>query len=73
MIQGSSYPYLPTNYFKGWMQNYVFGMSYNGTNAQMMNQRISNTSSNVQGAIVPLTVPGLSWSNLRLLPNDAVY
>jgi hypothetical protein len=27
MIQGSSYPYLPTNYFKGWMQNYVFGMS----------------------------------------------
>jgi hypothetical protein len=20
MIQGSSYPYLPTNYFKGWMQ-----------------------------------------------------
>jgi hypothetical protein len=25
MIQGSSYPYLPT-YFKGWMQNYVFGM-----------------------------------------------
>jgi hypothetical protein len=26
---------------------------------QMMNQRISNTSSNVQGAIVPLTVPDL--------------
>jgi hypothetical protein len=40
----------------------------------MMNQRISNTSSNVQGAIVPLTVPGLSWSKLEgYQMTDAVY
>jgi hypothetical protein len=30
---------------------------------QMMNQRITNLSTNVQGAY-SLTIPGLSWSNL---------
>lgn len=67
MIQGSSYPYLPTNYFKGWMQELrIWNVALTTAQTrQMMNQRISNTSSNVQGAIVPLTVPGLSWSNLE--------
>jgi hypothetical protein len=65
MIQGSSYPYLPTNYFKGWMQELRECRAYNGTNAPNDEPTYSNTSSNVQGAIVPLTVPGLSWSKLE--------
>jgi uncharacterized repeat protein (TIGR01451 family) len=67
MIQGSSYPYLPTNYFKGWMQELrIWNVELTTAQTrQMMNQRITNTSSNVLGAIVPLTIPGLSWSNLE--------
>ncbi|SEB06890.1 Por secretion system C-terminal sorting domain-containing protein [Flavobacterium gillisiae] len=67
MIQGSNYPYLPTNYFKGWMQELrIWNVALTTAQTrQMMNQRITNTSTNVLGAIVPLTVPGLSWSNLE--------
>jgi hypothetical protein len=67
MIQGTSYPYLPTNYFKGWMQELrIWNVALTTAQTrQMMNQRITNLSTNVQGAIVPLTIPGLSWSNLE--------
>lgn len=67
MIQGSSYPYLPANYFKGWMQELrIWNVALTTAQTrQMMNQRITNTSTNVLGAIVPLTIPGLSWSNLE--------
>jgi hypothetical protein len=27
MIQGSSYPYLPTNYFKGWMELRIWNVA----------------------------------------------
>lgn len=67
MIQGSSYPYLPTNYFKGWMQELrIWNVALTTAQTrQMMNQRITNMSSNVLGVIVPLTIPGLNWSNLE--------
>ena len=67
MIQGTSYPYLPTNYFKGWMQELrIWNVALTTAQTrQMMNQRITNLSTNVQGAIVPLTISGLSWSNLE--------
>nr|WP_315211573.1 LamG-like jellyroll fold domain-containing protein [uncultured Flavobacterium sp.] len=67
MIQGSSYPYLPTNYFKGWMQELrIWNVALTPAQThKMMNQRITNNSNSVFGATVPQSIPNLSWSNLE--------
>jgi hypothetical protein len=60
MIQGSSYPYLPTKlFFKVGCKITYLECRLQRQTRQMMNQRITNTSTNVQGAIVPLTIQGL--------------
>lgn len=66
MIQGTTYPYLPTNYFTGWMQELrVWNVALTEAQThQMMNQKIENNSTNVFGSTVPLTVSGLTWGNL---------
>ena len=66
MIQSTVYPYLPTNYFNGWMQELrIWNIALTEDQAhQMMNQKIENNSDNVYGSIVPLIVPGLTWTNL---------
>ena len=67
MAPSLSYPYLPTNFFTGWMQELrIWNVAL--TTAQthkMMNQRITNNSSSVFGATVPQSIPNLSWSNLE--------
>jgi hypothetical protein len=66
MIQSDVYPYLPTNFYTGWMQELrIWNVALTEAQThQMMNQKIQNNSTNVYGAIVPLTIPGLSWTNL---------
>ena len=66
MIQSATYPYLPTNYFTGWMQELrIWNVALTEPQThQMMNQKIENNNANVYGSIVPLTVPGLAWTNL---------
>lgn len=56
----------PTDLFNGWMDELrIWNLNLTPEQIrQMMNQEIKNTGGNVEGAIVPLTVPGLSWSNL---------
>ena len=56
----------PTDLFNGWMDELrIWSLNLTPEQIrQMMNQEIKNTSGNVEGTIVPLTVLGLSWSNL---------
>ena len=56
----------PFNFFNGWMDELrIWNSELTPAQIrQMMNQEIKNTAGNVAGSIVPLTVPGLSWSNL---------
>ncbi|NGY38415.1 T9SS type A sorting domain-containing protein [Flavobacterium sp. XN-5] len=67
MIQSNKYPYLPTNFFTGWMQELrIWNVALTEAQTrQMMNQKIENNSSNVFGSIVPLIIPGLNWGNLQ--------
>ncbi|MEZ7503739.1 LamG-like jellyroll fold domain-containing protein [Flavobacterium sp. Arc2] len=66
MMQAPTYPYLPVNFFKGWMQElriWKVALTEAQTH-QMMNQKIKNNSTNVYGEVVPLAIQGLSWENL---------
>jgi hypothetical protein len=56
----------PNNLFNGWMDELrIWKTELTPAQIrQMMNQEIKNTTGNVEGSIVPLSVPGLSWSNL---------
>lgn len=67
MAPSVSYPYQPTNYFTGWMQELrVWNVALNiAQTRQMMNQRITNNSAAVTGTTVPLVIPGLNWNNLE--------
>jgi hypothetical protein len=57
---------LPTNFYNGWMDELRIWKTELSPEQirQMMNQEIKNTSGNVEGSIVPLTIPGLTWNNL---------
>ena len=79
MIQSAVYPYLPTNFYNGWMQELrIWNVALTEAQThQMMNQKIENNSTNVYGSIVPLTIPGLAWTNLAgyyqmVQPSDIV-
>ncbi|RDI58209.1 LamG-like jellyroll fold domain-containing protein [Flavobacterium glaciei] len=67
MAPGLSYPYLPTNFFTGWMQELrIWNVALTPAQThKMMNQRITNNSNSVFGATVPQSIPNLSWSNLE--------
>ncbi|WP_165930077.1 LamG-like jellyroll fold domain-containing protein [Flavobacterium sandaracinum] len=67
MAPSVSYPYLPTNFFTGWMQELrIWNVALTTVQThQMMNQRITNNSSSVFGSTVPQSIPNLSWSNLE--------
>jgi uncharacterized repeat protein (TIGR01451 family) len=67
MIQGTTFPYLPTNFFTGFLQELrIWNVALSESQIhQMMNQKINNNDSTVVfGSTVPLTVPGLTWGNL---------
>jgi hypothetical protein len=57
---------IPFNYFNGWMDELRIWNAELTINQirQMMNQEIENNGGNVKGSIVPLDVPGLTWTNL---------
>tara|TARA_R110000868_G_scaffold264879_1_gene523495 strand:- start:782 stop:5602 length:4821 start_codon:yes stop_codon:yes gene_type:complete len=57
---------IPFNYFNGWMDELrIWKVELTVDQIrQMMNQEILNNGGNVKGAIVPLDVPGLTWTNL---------
>lgn len=57
---------IPFNYFNGWMDELRIWKIELAVDQirQMMNQEILNNAGNVKGAIVPLDISGLSWSNL---------
>jgi hypothetical protein len=57
---------VPFNYFNGWMDELrVWKVELTVDQIrQMMNQEIINNDGNVKGAVVPLNIPGLTWSNL---------
>ncbi|WP_367757574.1 LamG-like jellyroll fold domain-containing protein [Flavobacterium sp. WC2430] len=63
MDQGSGIPF---NYFNGWMDELrIWKVELTVDQIrQMMNQEIQNNGGNVKGAIVPLDIPGLTWTNL---------
>ncbi|AWG21596.1 hypothetical protein FFWV33_08650 [Flavobacterium faecale] len=67
MAPSTTSPYLPTNFYKGWMQELrVWNVALTEDQAhQMMNQRIQKSSTSVLGATIPLTIDGLSWNNLQ--------
>jgi hypothetical protein len=56
----------PFNYFNGWMDELRIWKTELTVEQirQMMNQEIQNNGGNVKGAIVPLNIPGLTWTNL---------
>jgi hypothetical protein len=56
----------PFNYFNGWMDELrIWKVELTVDQIrQMMNQEIQNNEGNIIGAIVPLEIPGLSWTNL---------
>jgi hypothetical protein len=57
---------IPFNYFNGWMDELrIWKVELTVEQIrQMMNQEIQNNGGNVKGAIVPLNIPGLTWTNL---------
>lgn len=63
MSQGST---APNNYYNGWMDEVrIWNLSLTVDQIrQTMNQEITANGSNVQGAIVPKNINGLSWTNL---------
>ncbi|MCG9793075.1 LamG-like jellyroll fold domain-containing protein [Flavobacterium algicola] len=67
MAPSTTSPYLPTNFFNGWMQEFrVWNIALTEDQMhQMMNQRILKSSTSVFGASVPLAIDGLSWNNLQ--------
>ncbi|MES2240032.1 MAG: LamG-like jellyroll fold domain-containing protein [Bacteroidota bacterium] len=67
MAQNTTFPYNPINYFDGWMEEFrIWNTALTDAQIhQMMNQKIQNDNNNVLGAIVPLNVSGLTWSNLE--------
>ena len=56
----------PFHYFNGWMDELRIWNTELTVNQihQMMNQEILEDASNVQGAIVPKNISGLTWTNL---------
>lgn len=56
----------PFNYFNGWMDELRIWDTELTANQihQMMNQEIRTDGSNVQGAIVPKNISGITWTNL---------
>jgi uncharacterized repeat protein (TIGR01451 family) len=67
MIQSTIFPYLPTKFFTGSLQEFrIWNVALSELQIhQMMNQKINNANSTaVFGSAVPLTVPGLNWENL---------
>ena len=67
MIQNTSYPHLPTNFFNGWMQELrIWNVALTESQMhQMMNQKIKNNESSVLGLTVPQIIPGINWGNLE--------
>ncbi|UFH46349.1 T9SS type A sorting domain-containing protein [Flavobacterium galactosidilyticum] len=67
MIQNTSYPYLPTNFFNGWMQELrIWNVALTESQMhQMMNQKIKNNESSVLGLTVPQIILGINWGNLE--------
>ncbi|EIA07102.1 LamG-like jellyroll fold domain-containing protein [Flavobacterium frigoris] len=57
---------VPFNYFNGWMDELrIWKVELTVDQIrQMMNQEIQNNGGNVKGAIVPLDIPDLTWTNL---------
>ncbi|SDB24873.1 SprB repeat-containing protein [Flavobacteriaceae bacterium MAR_2010_188] len=56
----------PTNYYNGWMDELrIWNKALSVEQIRhMMNQEVEQNSGNVRGAIVPVDIPGLSWSDL---------
>jgi uncharacterized repeat protein (TIGR01451 family) len=57
---------IPFNYFNGWMDELrIWKVELTVDEIrQMMNQEIVNNGGNVKGAIIPIDVPGINWTNL---------
>lgn len=57
---------IPFTYFNGWMDELrIWKVELTVEQIrQMMNQEIQDDNGDVKGAIVPLNIPGLTWSNL---------
>ena len=57
---------IPFNYFNGWMDELrIWKVELSMEQIRhMMNQEIINNGGNVKGVIVPLDIPGLTWTNL---------
>ncbi|TVZ57638.1 HYR domain-containing protein [Flavobacteriaceae bacterium MAR_2010_105] len=67
MDQRSVPPFKPFNYFTGGMDELrIWNTALTSAQLrQMMNQEIEADSGNIKGAIVPLTIQGLNWNDLR--------
>ncbi|RIA08896.1 HYR domain-containing protein [Flavobacteriaceae bacterium MAR_2010_72] len=67
MDQRSVPPFKPFNYFTGGMDELrIWNTALTSAQLrQMMNQEIEADSGNIKGAILPLTIQGLTWNNLR--------
>lgn len=69
---------IPFNYFNGWIDELrIWKVELTVDQIrQMMNQEIQNNGGNVKGAIVPLDIPGLNWTNLdgyyQMNPTDDI-
>jgi hypothetical protein len=67
MAQNTVFPYTSINHFDGWMQELrIWNIPLTDAQIrQMMNQKIQQNNGSVLGSTVPLTISGLSWSNLE--------
>lgn len=67
MAQNTVFPYNPINHFDGWMQELrIWNLALTDAQIhQMMNQKIQQNNGSILGSTVPLTISGLSWSNLE--------
>ncbi|WP_343021953.1 LamG-like jellyroll fold domain-containing protein [Flavobacterium sp. PL12] len=67
MSQSNSYPYLPSKFYKGWIQELrIWNVALKESQLrQMMNQKIKNNQSTVLGTIVPQIISGINWTNLE--------
>jgi hypothetical protein len=65
MDQSATPPFKPVNYFHGWTDELrIWDVELNVRQIRhMMNQQIIDNG-NVQGEVVPLDIPGLTWADL---------